>query len=103
MDIPVFSVSNFLLLADIVQHEAHVAVKAEALKGLCAMRDTPIATAAVVDLLDDQEPLLRQLAAIGLGQMGDVSAIPHLERLLEADRDSQVRESARQSIEHLRK
>jgi hypothetical protein len=58
-------------------------------------------TLAVIELLESEDITLQQNAAVALGHMGDIRAVPPLMRLESKASDSHVKAAARKSIEAL--
>lgn len=59
------------------------------------------ATLAVIELLESDDVTLQQNAAVALGHMGDVRAVPPLKRLAQRASDPHVKEAANQAISTL--
>lgn len=58
-------------------------------------------TLAVIELLESEDITLQQNAAVALGHMGDIRAVPPLMRLESKAGDSHVKAAARRSIDQL--
>lgn len=58
-------------------------------------------TLAVIELLESEDITLQQNAAVALGHMGDIRAVPPLMRLETKASDSHVKAAARRSIDQL--
>ncbi|MCO5169662.1 MAG: HEAT repeat domain-containing protein [Planctomycetes bacterium] len=59
------------------------------------------ATLAVIELLESEDVTLQQNAAVALGHMGDIRAVPPLRRLAERASDPHVKEAANRSVSQL--
>ncbi len=78
-----------------------VAVRKKGIVALARFRDSRSVDALVAALTDHNEEV-RQSAAAGLGDIGDVNIVTHLERVADSDASSDVRSSAVQAIERIR-
>ena len=77
------------------------AVRKRAIPALSRFPDSR-SVEALVSSLSDQNEEVRQLAATGLGELGNNSVAAQLERIADTDVSADVRAAAARSVERLR-
>ena len=84
-----------------VMRTGSAAVKKRAIPALSRFPDSR-SVEALVSSLTDQNEEVRQLAATGLGELGNNSVAAQLERIADTDVSADVRAAAARSVERLR-